>query len=413
MQSNQPTPPPTSTQRTLPRFDFRVNYAAHSDVGRVRANNEDVWSIEPTIPLFLICDGMGGHADGEVAAAMAAEAFREHMKGKAVRRALDAFVATPTLEHRARVREALKQAGEAANERVYAEGQRHIPPTTMGCTLDAALLLGDQVFLAHMGDSRVYLVRGPITSQLTHDHSLFHTMLARGSISPSSPQPFPDPLVNAVGLNTEPTVDVMSFGVMRGDRIMLCTDGVYGSFNGVSELAKLLRQGPTEETAQILIDAANQAGGRDNSTAIVVEITERFVTRPASDESWKGADLIALRASSLLSRLPDTLPQRIASSGVEVEIESGGILPRVSCCALASYIILEGQVKLPDGRTFGPPALLYPESLAGGMRDGALAIAERPVRALRWRSDDFRDFCSTDPGMAAILYERLARLLAR
>jgi serine/threonine protein phosphatase PrpC len=413
MQSNQPTAPPLTTQRALPRFDFRVQHAARSDVGRVRANNEDVWSIEPTTPLFLICDGMGGHADGEVAAALAAEAFQEHMKTRAVRRVLDAFVSSPTLENRAQVRQALRGAGEAANERVHAEGLRQSPPATMGCTLDAALLLGDQVFLAHLGDSRVYLARGPITSQLTHDHSLYHAMLARGSLPLSTPQPIPDPLVNAVGLSPDPFVDVLSLGVLRGDRLLLCTDGVYGSFLGTGELGKLLRQGSPEEAANNLIDASNEAGGRDNATAIVIEIAERFVTRPPSGDSWKGADLQALRASSLLSRLPEGLPQRIASTGVEIELEVGDTLPRVGCCALLAYVILEGQVRLPDGRTFGPPALLYPESLAGGQRDGALASVERPLRALRWRSDDFRDFCAADAALAALLYERLARLLAR
>ena len=70
-------------------------------------------------------------------------------------------------------------------------------------------------------------------------------------------------------------------------------------------------------------------------------------------------------------------------------------------------------MKFPDGRAFGPPALLYPESLAGGTRDSALAVVERPLRALRWRSDDFRDYCTADPAVALLLYERLARLLAR
>lgn len=382
-------------------------------MGRVRANNEDIWRIDPTTPLFLICDGMGGHADGEVAAALAAEAFQEHMKTRAVRRVLDDFVSSPTLENRARVRQALRQAGEAANARVFAEGQGLNPPDTMGCTLDAALLLGDQVFLAHLGDSRVYLARGPITSQLTHDHSLYHALLARGTVSPTTPQPLPDPLVNAVGLGPEPTVDVLSFGVLRGDRILLCTDGVYGSFHGTGELGKLVRHGSVEEAAVGLIDASNEAGGRDNSTAIVIEIAERFVNRPPSEDSWKGADLLVLRASSLLSRLPDGLPQRIAATGVEIELEPGEALPRQNCCALVSYVILAGQVRMPDGRTFGPPALLYPESLAGGLRDGAIAVAERPCRALRWRSDDFRDLCTADQGLAALLYERLARLLAR
>ncbi|MCU0657847.1 MAG: protein phosphatase 2C domain-containing protein [Polyangiaceae bacterium] len=390
-----------------------MQHAAHSDIGRVRSNNEDVWCIDPTLPLFVICDGMGGHDDGEVAAAMAAEAFRDHLRQRPVRRVLDAFVASPTREHRDRVRKALREAGLAANRRVHDESQAHVPPTTMGCTLDAALLLGDQVFLAHAGDSRIYLARGPITSQVTQDHSLYPSLLARGTISPSTPCPFPDPLTNAIGLSDDATIDVLSVGVLRGDRILLCTDGVHGAFSSTLELGRLLRQGAVEETAKGLIDAANDAGGRDNATAIVIEIAERFVNRPAGEESQRQTDLTALRSSALLSRLPEALPQRIAATGIEIELAQGETLPRVCCSALACYVLLEGQVRMPDGRTFGPPALLYPESLAGGMRDGGLAVVERPSRALRWRSDDFRDYCATDTNIAALLYERLARLLAR
>jgi len=399
--------------RALPRFDFRVLYAALSDLGLVRANNEDVFKIEPSVGLFVICDGMGGHADGEVAAELASEAFVESIKGRAARKAFDAFITSPTLDNRNQVRKTLRAAGAAANARVFTEGQKQSPPSTMGCTLDAVVLLGDQAFLAHMGDSRVYLARGPATSQLTQDHSLFHAMLARGTIAPSSPQPIPDPLVNAVGLGPDASVEIFSVELSRGDRLLLCTDGVHGSYRTAGELGKTLRSGSVDEAAQGLIDDASAVGGRDNATAIVIEIAERFVTRPAPDDHWKTSDQAALRASSLLSRLPAGLLQRISTSGVEVEVEVGEALPRLCACALTAYILLDGQVKFPDGRAFGPPALLYPESLAGGTRDGSLAVAERPVRALRWRSDDFRDYCAADQALAATLYERLARLLAR
>lgn len=389
-----------------------MHYAADSDLGRVRTNNEDVWCIEPSIPLFLICDGIGGHSDGEVAAALTAETFKEYMSSKVARQALDHFLAKPTLECRMQICEVLKQAGTAASTRVYTEGQKKTPPTIMGCTLDAILLLGDQVFVAHLGDSRVYLARGSITSQITSDHSLYHASLARGTLAPSSPQPLVDPLINAVGLNTNPIVDILTFSAIRGDRILLCTDGIHGSIPNHGDLARLLRHGSVEEVVRDLIEAANYAGGRDNSTAIVVEIAERFVTRTTSDESWKEADQVTLRGSALLSRLPEGLPQRVISQGVEVQAGVGTTLPRVNCRTLVAYVLLEGHAKL-NNRPINPSSVLYPESLVGGMRDGALAIVERPVRALRWRAEDFRDFCASDLNIAALLYERIARLLAR
>ncbi|RYE93607.1 MAG: phosphoprotein phosphatase [Myxococcales bacterium] len=411
MPSNQSTDSPPSTLRALPRFDFRVQYAGGSDIGLVRSNNEDVWLIDASSALFITCDGMGGHADGEVAAQLASEAFAEAMRSRGARRALDAFLAAPTLASRAMVRQALRTAALAANARVFEESQRRAD--IMGCTLDAVLLLGEQAFVAHLGDSRVYLGRGPVTSQLTHDHSYYYAMLARGTLSPSTTQPVPDPLVNAVGLAPDAHVELLSVDLSRGDRLLLCTDGIHGAFRSSVELGKLLRTGTPDDAVHALIAAADEAGGRDNATAIVIEIAERFVTRPTGDDSWKTLDQASLRNSALFARLPPALVHRIASSAAEVEIGAGELLPRQFANALVTYLVLEGQVKFADGRAFGPPALLYPESLAGGTRDGALAVVDRPLRALRWRSDDFRDHCTADPAVALLLYERLARLLAR
>ena len=413
MASNQSTDSPPSTLRALPRFDFRVQYAGQSDVGLVRANNEDVWLIDPSSALFVVCDGMGGHADGEVAASLASEAFSESMRSRSARRALDAFVASPTLASRTLVRQALRTAALAANARVHEEGLQLVPADIMGCTLDAVLLLGDQAFVAHLGDSRVYLARGPVTSQLTHDHSYYYAMLARGALSLATTQPVPDPLVNAVGLAPEAHVEIVSIDLTRGDRLLLCTDGVHGAIRTSAELGKLLRSGSPEEAIRALILAAEEAGGRDNATAIVIEVAERFVNRPAGDDAWKTLDHAAVRTCPLFSRLPPPLVSRIATAGAEVELSPGEVLPRQFTNALVAYLLLEGQVKFHDGRAFGPPALLYPESLAGGSRDGSLAVVEKPVRALRWRSDDFRDYCAADPSLALLLYERLARLLAR
>lgn len=399
--------------RTLPRCDFRVLFSGATDIGKIRGNNEDVWKIEPSVALFLICDGMGGQADGEVAAALAAEAFVEAVKGKNARRALDLFVGAPTLENRGRVVQTLKAASQAANQRVLDETKRSEHKKPMGCTLDAVLLLGDRAFTAHLGDSRSYLARSSFTAQLTHDHSLFFTMLAKGLISPSSSPPVPDPLVNAVGLLPEPLVDVASFELTRGDRLLLCTDGVHGVFASAADLGKVLREGNVDEAAQGLLRSASEAGGRDNATAIVIEVAERFVMRSGNDGGWKSHDQAMLRGCSLLTKLPLPVIQRIAASAVEVEFAAGETMPRSATCATVAYLVLGGQVKFPDGRVFGPPALLYPESLVGGLRDNALATAEQPVRALRWRADDFRDLCSGDAPLAAALYERLARLLAR
>jgi PPM family protein phosphatase len=399
--------------RTLPRFDFRVVWAGVSDVGRVRSNNEDVWHVEPQLSLFAVADGMGGHAAGEVAARLAVDALVESVSRKASKRALDVFLSTPTLEARRDVFACLREAADLANERVRGEAERKKEQRGMGCTLDAALLLRDRAFVVHAGDSRVYLGRVATTIQLTHDHGLHESLMAKGSISRHSPPPAQNPLVNAIGVAPRVQLDTAFVDLSRGDRLLLCTDGVHGAIPSEAELSQIVRAGTPQEAARSLIDTALVRGGRDNATALVIDIAERFVSRPEGDGGLRARDIASVRGCPLLGDLPTPTVLRALAAAVEVELGPGEPLPRTMASDLVAYVVLDGAVKMHDGRSFGASALLYPESLVGGQREAPPAQAETTVRALRLRSDDFREVCQSDVLLASQLFERLARILAR
>lgn len=401
--------------RTLPRFDFRVDFAGLSDVGVVRSNNEDVFRIEPPLALFIVCDGMGGHAAGEVAAALAAEAFVASVRDRPSQRAVERYVAAPTLEARRKVLTALRHAAEAANQRVLDEGAAP-ERRGMGCTLDAVLLVGDRAFVAHAGDSRVYLARPHAAIQLTHDHGLHEAMQAQGTLSGRAPLPAQNPLVNAVGLSPKITVDTMSVDLARGDRLILCSDGVHGQIGGEAELAQLARAGTAHDAVRALIDTALVRGGRDNATAIVIDVGVRFVARDREhrDGGLGARDLATVRVCPLFTDLPAATVLRAMAAAVEVELAPGETLPRVVASDQVAYVVLDGSITSPDGRTFSDGTLVYPESLVGEWKGVPLwKTSPTTVRALRLRGDDFREVCSGDLVLAAALYERLARHLAR
>ena len=152
--------------------------------------------------------------------------------------------------------------------------------------------------------------------------------------------------------------------------------------------------------------------GRDNATAIVVEIGERFVKRKDHDRGLNAADLERARQSPLLVDLPLSFALTALSAAVEIEVGEGQGLPRAVANDLVSYIVLDGVVRYPDERRVGAGALLYAESLLGVLGQGDSPVCEQTTRLLRVRADDFAEIC-TDPKLASELYRRLAMHLAR
>ena len=391
--------------RLAHRFDFRVECGADSHLGHVRKQNQDAWHADADMGVFVLADGMGGQAAGDVAAKLAVRTVSESLSAAATN-VVRAYAASPSLEGRRQIFATMRAAAEEAHALVVRETEARPELKGMGATLDVVLFAGDRAFVLHAGDARVYLVRPEVIVQLTNDHDVRAVINLKGSLPPPTRTAVPNRLLNAVGVGGAIVCDFVTFEIASGDRLILCTDGVHQMI--MDEAAMARRGGAADAAARDLVATALARGGRDNATAIVVDVRESRVPRKAQASASRDLD-VAL-ACPLLADLPRAQALRLLAAAVEVEIE-GGKIPRVVTRDRVAYIVLDGEVSRSDGIALGAGAVLYPESLVDARRPRTFDAAS-PVRALRIRADDFRELCAGDPRLAALLYERLARHLA-
>lgn len=224
-----------------------------TDIGRVRQGNEDCYLADS--PLFAVADGMGGHRGGEVASHLALDTVEAmHLRGEG------------TLADQVR----------EANRVVFQRSGEDREVAGMGTTLTAALVDGDGLHLAHVGDSRAYLLRAGSLRQLTDDHTLVNRMVKAGEITRAEAEVHPHRNVVTRALGTEPEipVDEQSVALLEGDRILLCSDGLTGMVTEEQIQAILETTDEPQQAADRLIRAANRAGGIDNITAVVLDVHE-------------------------------------------------------------------------------------------------------------------------------------------
>jgi len=242
--------------------------ANRSDVGRIRLVNEDrAWAAElPSgLTAAIVADGMGGHQAGDVASQLAVDTFRE---------AISSVQAELTPEQ---AKTALCQAILQANEAVFDLAARNEHYRNMGTTVVAALLLGDAGFIGHIGDSRAYKQRGDTLRLLTEDHTLVNELAKSGQISPEEAANHPrrHVLTRALGTEREVEVDLKGFSWQPGDRLLLCSDGLYAMVSEDEIRETLLDEDlDLDAKANRLIELALEAGGEDNVTVLLIEYSD-------------------------------------------------------------------------------------------------------------------------------------------
>jgi serine/threonine protein phosphatase PrpC len=234
-----------------------LRYAARSDVGLIREGNEDAGYAGPA--LLAIADGMGGHAAGEVASSIAVATIAQLDEEPAGADLLDA----------------LAGAIDEANLRLRQMVEGDDALEGMGTTLTALLFAGARVGIAHIGDSRAFLLRGGEFSQITHDHTFVQTLVDEGRISAAEAEHHPQRslLMRALDGRSQPEPDLSVRDVRPGDRYLVCSDGLSGVLSEDTMRATLLR-GRVEETVDELVELALRAGGPDNITCIVADVID-------------------------------------------------------------------------------------------------------------------------------------------
>ncbi|HEX2688013.1 MAG TPA: protein phosphatase 2C domain-containing protein, partial [Kofleriaceae bacterium] len=385
----------------------------------MRDHNEDAHFLDVDLGVFLVCDGMGGHAAGEVASALAIQSIQEEWASDELRAVATQWLDRGTPEAKKQLLEVIRAGVNAAHRAILAEAARDEAKSGMGTTLVGAMVVGGELVVAHAGDSRAYLVRDGISMQLTEDHTLLARLVAAGievDVSGEGSR-FRSMLTNALGIGDECKVATFVVPLADGDRFLLCSDGIseYVPENEVGEV--LTKQTSPARAAQRLVDLALERGGGDNATAVVVRVLEAGETPLPAEQRTKDDAAVA---SCVLWGPRVTPQQRLRALRIAIprDHNAGEKLPAHSLGDRVAWIIVEGAL-VQDGIQLGPGALVYPESLTTGVRPlpppdrDALAITRSDVRALAIRADDFRELCEDDNELGEALFEGLAQMTAR
>jgi len=245
-----------------------------SDVGRVRTNNEDSFRIVEALKLFILSDGMGGEAHGEVASAMAVDVINKYCEsekedsGATVLNEVPSNISSQTRR--------LKQAVAQANFQIFQSAQKNPEQRGMGATITALWLKETLLSIAHVGDSRAYLLRNGNLQQLTNDHSLVAEQVRRGLITPQQAEEseMQSVLLRALGAHPEVEIDVDEVEIVPRDVLLLCSDGLTRMVTEPEIAGALQAETVPSTAAERLIALANENGGIDNVTVIVVRFED-------------------------------------------------------------------------------------------------------------------------------------------
>jgi protein phosphatase len=242
-----------------------------TDVGQKRDHNEDAFLVDEDLGLFIVADGMGGHAGGGTASRLAVETIQGRVRE--LREGQRELFTEPAALEESPVREALRDAVESACGIIFRAAQGDPALAGMGTTVTAALVAGRNAYVAHVGDSRCYLVRHANIYQVSEDHSLVNEQLKAGAITADEARHsrFKNIITRSVGFEAEVTVDLMGVETEPGDRLVLCCDGLSNLVED-DEILEIVRDAPLEAAPGLLIALANERGGDDNITAVVVHV---------------------------------------------------------------------------------------------------------------------------------------------
>lgn len=252
---------------------MRLEAAARTDPGPVRENNEDSFLVELSAGLFIVADGMGGHAAGEVASEIAVSTVAEILLGQEDPDETRLERATPDDDEA--IRERLRYCTNQASLRIRREAMANPEQAGMGTTLVVLLIEDDVAHLGHVGDSRIYLFRDDRLHRLTRDHTVVQQEIDAGRLSPELARivPHKNILTQSVGYHGPVEPDTSTRPVEPGDVFVLCSDGLTDPLDD-AQLAQIIRSTPAEDLAETLVQEALVNGTEDNVTVVAVRVVE-------------------------------------------------------------------------------------------------------------------------------------------
>ncbi len=393
-----------------------IHFWAATDVGRVRDHNEDNFLVDKTLNLFVVADGMGGHAAGEVASAVAVNTLRDVISQN--KDVIEAFREGSQIASSRDITSLMEHAVQKACAEIYEKAQEDPEKRGMGTTLSALLVINNRGFIAHVGDSRIYLLRGGRVVQLTEDHSLVNELIKRGKLTESQAEssPYKNAVTRAVGVYESVEVDTIDFDVLPGDQFLLASDGLT-AYLKEDEIVPTIDKvgGDVKRITSEFIDLANSRGGKDNITNIVVKM---------ADSDGEGSALMrevnlkieTIRNMPLFRYLTYKELVKIMNITKGLEVKQGDPIIKDGEIGEDLFIILNGMVNvhkgekhlvtLKDGDHFGEMALVdkAPRS--------ADVTASTSVKLLKISRGDFFEVIRKESQLASKLLWSFVQVLS-
>lgn len=383
-------------------MEFTV--ASRTDVGRVRTNNEDNFLVDEELGLFVVADGMGGHSAGEVASKTACEVLQKELSGLTKQR--EKYKQSGKNSDLKALGKGVEAAMVAACKAIYKTAAKNPELAGMGCTCTLMFLVGNNKgILGHVGDSRLFLLRGGAIHQLSEDHTFVNELLRRGAITKAQAKNHPqgNVLSRAMGPQPNVAVDTMIFDIDPGDVYLLCSDGLYNYFPEPDEMVPSLGSVDQVGALNQLIDAALERGGHDNVTGITV----RFAG------GQQNVAIAAQQRIAILKRIPifahltynelvkvvglTLMRHKNGGEDIVVEGEMGDEL----------FVVLAGEVDVLKGNdvlvTLQAGAHLGEMAMIDNAPRSATVRAKQPTSLLVMRREEFFGLIRSEPVIATKL----------
>jgi len=401
---------------------MELSFWAATDVGKKREINEDSFLVDKKLNLFVVADGMGGHASGEVASKLAVHEFRNAVE--AGHDTVEKYDKGDASVRPQEVLTLLESAVQVAGQAVYHKGQVEPEKRGMGTTTSALLIAGDRGFIAHVGDSRVYMLRAGQVVQLTEDHSLVNELIRRGRVTKegfeTSPyKAYKNAVTRAVGVYETVQGDTIDFELLPGDQFLLCSDGLHAYLTD-QRIIDMLKGDDVKQLPKRLIDMANAGGGHDNITAIVVRVerataTTGEITEDRAEELARKVEV--LRRMPLFRHLVYKEILRLLNVTRVKEFAPGEEIIREGTQGDEMYVLLRGKIRLHKNDAF--ITHLEPGAHIGEMAlidrrhpRSASATAEERSRVLIVTRKDFYEIIRTEPQLSTKLLWAFTQVLA-
>ncbi len=346
---------------------------AATDIGRKKRSNEDSFLIDRKLNLYIVADGMGGHAAGEVASAQAIESTRQVIEDHL----LNANQWPDDASHREKIKKILGESVLKASKDIYQISSKELAKRGMGTTLSLLFLTDQRGFIAHVGDSRIYLIRNQEVFQLTEDHSLIRDLIKHKKITPEEAEnsPYRNALTRAVGIYEHVEVDILDFEISKDDTFLLCSDGLTNYLKDANEIYEVLSaQNDFSKLPTEFINLANNRGGKDNITSLVVKISQTASDQPSSEIEDVAFRLNILRKMPIFQHLEYVELMEVLNVSVQKKFEHGELIFKEGEMGDQMFVILDGQVSILKGEQ-------EISILSRGGHFGEMALMDRNVRS--------------------------------